>query len=47
MVLNYTIKLYMLSAWLLGVLLHVIAYARGGWKKKQIRAIEAELAAKN
>jgi len=37
----------LLSAWLLGVLLHVIAYARGGWKKKQIRAIEAELAAKN
>ena len=37
----------LLSAWLLGVLLHIIAYARGGWKKKQIRAIEAELAAKN
>ena len=35
----------LLTAWLIGVVLHVVAYFRGGWKKKQIRAIEAELQA--
>ncbi len=34
----------LLISWILGAALHGICYARGGWKKKQVRAIEAELA---
>ena len=35
----------LLVCWMVGVLLTTVAYLRGGWKKKQVNAIAAELAA--
>ena len=34
----------LLAAWLIGMVINVILFKRGGWKKKQVDAIERELA---
>jgi hypothetical protein len=37
----------LLSAWTLGMIINVIAYKAGRWKKRQVNRIEAELAQEN
>lgn len=35
----------LLAAWIIGMVINVILFKKGGWKKKQVAAIERELAA--
>jgi Na+-driven multidrug efflux pump len=37
----------LLSAWTLGMIINVIVYKAGRWKKRQVNRIEAELAQEN